>query len=97
MYLSRSKALSSGKVATISHIEYQIQIARAQIRQEPSFHAPWLLRGCVANSRRGASPFVRLEEERWKVSHPSPWCSPSKLSLSRAEAYCHLYGAQSYG
>ncbi|GFW32891.1 transposable element Tc3 transposase [Trichonephila clavipes] len=34
----------SGKVATISHIGYQIQIARLKIRQGSSFHAPRLLR-----------------------------------------------------
>ncbi|GFV27369.1 transposable element Tcb2 transposase [Trichonephila clavipes] len=33
----------SGKVGTISHIRYQIQIARLKIRQRPSFRAPRLL------------------------------------------------------
>ncbi|GFW22645.1 hypothetical protein TNCV_2764571 [Trichonephila clavipes] len=36
----------TGKSATISHIGYQIQIARLKIRQELSFHLPRLLKGC---------------------------------------------------
>ncbi|GFW69924.1 hypothetical protein TNCV_1403771 [Trichonephila clavipes] len=33
----------SGKFATISHVEYQIQITRLKIRQKSSFRAPRLL------------------------------------------------------
>ncbi|GFW03327.1 hypothetical protein TNCV_464411 [Trichonephila clavipes] len=32
----------SGKVVTLSHIGYEIQIVRLKIRQRPSFHAPRL-------------------------------------------------------
>ncbi|GFX29226.1 uncharacterized protein TNCV_3217601 [Trichonephila clavipes] len=51
------------------------------------------------NSRRAASPLVRLveEEERWEASDPSPWNYPLKLGRNRAKSYCHMYGAQGYG
>ncbi|GFX69580.1 hypothetical protein TNCV_1769491 [Trichonephila clavipes] len=41
----------SGKVTTISYIGYQIQIARFQIQQGPSLHAPRLLRGAESSPR----------------------------------------------
>ncbi|GFT75128.1 hypothetical protein TNCV_2244981 [Trichonephila clavipes] len=43
------------------------------------------------NSRRAASPLVRLveREERWETSDP-PECSPSKSGRNRAKSYCHL-------
>ncbi|GFV77567.1 uncharacterized protein TNCV_1070961 [Trichonephila clavipes] len=57
-----------------------------------------LLRGGTLNSRRAASPLVRLMEgkKRWEAPDP-PGCSPSKLGGNRAKSFCHLYGAQSYG
>ncbi|GFT12824.1 uncharacterized protein TNCV_5095511 [Trichonephila clavipes] len=49
------------------------------------------------NSRRAASPLVRLVEgkERWKGKRggrplTTPECSASKLRWNRAKSYCHL-------
>ncbi|GFT25946.1 hypothetical protein TNCV_2807871 [Trichonephila clavipes] len=49
--------------------------------------------GSTLNSRRAASPFVRLVEgeERWEASDHPPECSPSKLGWNRAKLYCHLF------
>ncbi|GFW94460.1 hypothetical protein TNCV_2701811 [Trichonephila clavipes] len=56
------------------------------------------------NSRRAASPLIRLVEgkERWEASdHPQSYQSPPRVPLNRGgtepNSYCHLYGAQSYG
>ncbi|GFU87397.1 hypothetical protein TNCV_2716821 [Trichonephila clavipes] len=58
-----------------------------------------LRHGGTLNSRRAASPFVRLveAEDRWEAPDPHPQCSPSKLGWNRAKSYYHLYGAQGYG
>ncbi|GFW37966.1 hypothetical protein TNCV_4631671 [Trichonephila clavipes] len=56
-----------------------------------------LRHGGTLNSRRAASPLVRLveREERWEaLDHP---CSPSKLGRTQEKSYCHMYGAQIYG
>ncbi|GFU02425.1 transposable element Tc1 transposase [Trichonephila clavipes] len=53
--------------------------------------------GGSLNSRRAASPLVRLveEKERWEApGHPR--CPPLKLGFKRTKSYSHLYGAQSY-
>ncbi|GFU87859.1 hypothetical protein TNCV_964151 [Trichonephila clavipes] len=47
-----------GKVATMSHIGYQIQISRLKIRQGPSFPAPRLLR-CQYVSKIRSSGIIR--------------------------------------
>ncbi|GFY01207.1 hypothetical protein TNCV_5076741 [Trichonephila clavipes] len=51
------------------------------------------------NSRRAASPLMRLvdEKERREAPNPLPGCFPAKLGWNRAKSYCHLYGAQGYG
>ncbi|GFV59833.1 hypothetical protein TNCV_4739611 [Trichonephila clavipes] len=51
-----------------------------------------LLQGGTLNSRRAASPLVRLvaEDERWEAPHPCP-------GWNRAKSYCTLYGGQDYG
>ncbi|GFV84272.1 hypothetical protein TNCV_1591311 [Trichonephila clavipes] len=53
--------------------------------------------GGTPNSRRAASPLLRLVEgeERWKTPDHPPGCTPSKLGCNRAKLYCHLHGAQS--
>ncbi|GFT15946.1 hypothetical protein TNCV_3315121 [Trichonephila clavipes] len=52
--------------------------------------------GCTLNSRRAASPLVRLRKgKRSGDLWPPPECSPSKLGWNRAKSYCHLHGAQS--
>ncbi|GFY29530.1 hypothetical protein TNCV_2627001 [Trichonephila clavipes] len=55
--------------------------------------------GGTQNSRRAASPLVRLVtgEERREAPDPPLGCSPSKLGWIQAKSYCHLYGAQGYG
>ncbi|GFW21999.1 hypothetical protein TNCV_4822811 [Trichonephila clavipes] len=55
--------------------------------------------GGTLNSRRAASPFLRLVEEKEKRKAPvtTPVCSLSKLGWNGAKSYCHLHGAHSYG
>ncbi|GFV55110.1 hypothetical protein TNCV_2623311 [Trichonephila clavipes] len=52
------------------------------------------LRSTALNSRRAASPLVRLVagDERWEAPDPS-----TKLGWDRVKSYRHLYGAQGYG
>ncbi|GFW14448.1 uncharacterized protein TNCV_298681 [Trichonephila clavipes] len=59
----------------------------------PSWH------GGTLNSRRVASPLVRLveREERRETPDPPPGCSRSKLEWNRGKSYCHRNGAQGYG
>ncbi|GFV02033.1 hypothetical protein TNCV_2648821 [Trichonephila clavipes] len=58
-----------------------------------------LLHGGTLNSRRAATPLMRLVDrgEKWEIPDPSPGCSPSKLGWNRVKSYCHLYGVQGYG
>ncbi|GFW09752.1 hypothetical protein TNCV_868141 [Trichonephila clavipes] len=51
------------------------------------------------NSRRAASPLVRLVEgdERWEAPDPPPRFSLSKLEWNRAKSYCHLPGLHQDG
>ncbi|GFV73411.1 hypothetical protein TNCV_3389271 [Trichonephila clavipes] len=55
--------------------------------------------GGTLNSRRAASPLVRLvaEDERWETTDPPLGYYTSKLGWNRAKSYCYPYGAQSYG
>ncbi|GFW52838.1 hypothetical protein TNCV_2394171 [Trichonephila clavipes] len=50
------------------------------------------------NSRRAASPLVRLaeSEERWEASD-TPRVFSLKIGWSRVKKYCYLYDIQSYG
>ncbi|GFX35551.1 hypothetical protein TNCV_103581 [Trichonephila clavipes] len=52
------------------------------------------------NSRRAASPLVRLVEveERWEAPDPlPPRVFSLKLGWNRVKSYCPLSGAQGYG
>ncbi|GFW77334.1 uncharacterized protein TNCV_924501 [Trichonephila clavipes] len=55
--------------------------------------------GGTLNSRRAASPLLRLgeEKERWKAPDPSQGVLPQNCGENQAKSFCHLYGAQSYG
>ncbi|GFW81032.1 uncharacterized protein TNCV_4804001 [Trichonephila clavipes] len=54
------------------------------------------LHGSTLNSRRVASPLVRLaeREEKWEASDHNQGVLPSKLRRNREKSFCHLHGAQ---
>ncbi|GFV68891.1 uncharacterized protein TNCV_1985551 [Trichonephila clavipes] len=55
--------------------------------------------GGTLNSRRTASPLVRLVEgdDRWEASDRPQSVLPLNWGGKKAKSYCHLYGAQSCG